>query len=131
MINEYLARQLFGGRDPVGQPMPGNPPGVPRTIVVGVVKDAAQTSYDQPAKGELYRPYQQFIFGVFLSTVVARTSGDPLALADVLRREIWAVDAVAAGGEGGNDGRGDPNTPSGVRDSRPGSSPCWGDWRCC
>ena len=88
IINEYLARQLFPGRNPIGQPLRrGAAP-----LVVGVVKDAAQLSYEQPAKGELYLPYRQLIFGVFLSTVVVRTSGDPLALASTLQREIWAVD---------------------------------------
>src|SRR5207247_8587803 len=78
-----LGQALFGARS-----------GAPATIVVGVVRDAAQLSYEQPAKGEVYRPYQQFIFGVFLSTIVVRTSGDPLALASILRHEIWAVDAT-------------------------------------
>ncbi len=88
IINEYLARQLFPGRNPIGQPL-GRGAG---PLVVGVVKDAAQLSYEQPAKGELYLPYRQLIFGVFLSTVVVRTSGDPLALASTLQREIWDVD---------------------------------------
>ena len=88
IINEYLARQLFPGRNPIGQPL-GRGAG---PLVVGVVKDAAQLSYEQPAKGELYLLYRQLIFGVFLSTVVVRTSGDPLALASTLQREIWDVD---------------------------------------
>jgi putative ABC transport system permease protein len=88
IINEYLARQLFPGRNPIGQPL-GRGAG---PLVVGIVKDAAQLSYEQPAKGEVYLPYRQLIFGVFLSTVVVRTSGDPLALASTLQREIWAVD---------------------------------------
>ena len=88
IINEYLARLLFPDRSPIGQPLGhGN-----SALVVGVVKDAAQMNYEQPAKGELYMPYRQLIFGVFLSTVVVRTSGDPLALASSLQREIWAVD---------------------------------------
>jgi len=90
IINEYLARQLFPGRNPIGQPLG---PGA-RPVVVGVVKDAAQLSYEQPAKGELYLPYRQLIFGVFLSTVVVRTAGEPRALASTLQREIWAVDAA-------------------------------------
>ena len=40
----------------------------------------------------MYLPYQQYIFGAFLSTFVIRTTGDPLALADVLRKEVWVVD---------------------------------------
>jgi putative ABC transport system permease protein len=73
----------------VGQNFPDS--GSPVTVV-GVVKDSAQMSYEEPAKGELYIPYQQFIFGVFLSTIVVRTSGDPLSLAATLRKEVWAVD---------------------------------------
>jgi ABC-type antimicrobial peptide transport system permease subunit len=49
-------------------------------------------SYEEPAKAELYHPYQQYIFGVFLSTIVVRTSGDPLSLAAALRKEVWTVD---------------------------------------
>ena len=68
ILNETLARQLFPGRDPIGQKMPtprsNNPP-----TVVGVVKDSSQMSYEQPAKAEIYIPYQQFIFGVFLTTL--------------------------------------------------------------
>ena len=61
-------------------------------VIVGVVKYAAQTFTTSSVKDELYLPYQQYIFGAFLSTFVVRTSGDPLALADVIRKEIWAVD---------------------------------------
>jgi putative ABC transport system permease protein len=87
ILNQFLARQLFPDRDPIGQTLPAS-----KTTVVGVVKDATQTSYDQPVKGEVYLPYRQFIFGAFLSTFVVRASGDPLALADTLRKEVWAVD---------------------------------------
>jgi predicted permease len=86
IVNQYMARQLFPDRDPVGQTMRGG------ITIVGVVKDSSQANYDQPVKSEMYEPYQQYIFGTFLSTFVVRTSGDPLALADVLRKEVWAVD---------------------------------------
>ena len=90
IINEYLARLLFPDRDPIGRTL--NIPSNPKSAtIVGVVKNSPQRSYIQPAKGELYRPYEQAIFGVFMSTIVARTSGDPLPLAATLRREIWAV----------------------------------------
>jgi putative ABC transport system permease protein len=92
ILNEYLARQLFPGRDAVGQALPPAGQEGP-AIVVGVVRNSPQMSYEAPPKAELYRPYQQVMFGVFLSTVVVRTAGDPLALAATLRKEIWAVDA--------------------------------------
>src|SRR6202023_3129395 len=51
--------------------------------------DSSQTTYDQPAKGEIYLPYRQIIFGAFLSTIVARTSGAPLSMAAMLSKQVW------------------------------------------
>jgi len=58
-----------------------------------VVKNSWQLSYNEPAKGEVFVPYRQFMFGTFLAAIVVRTSGEPLALADTLRKQVWAVDA--------------------------------------
>ena len=91
IINESLARLLFPDRNPLGQSL-SSPEGGPTSTVVGLVRDSPQMSYDQVPKGELYLPYQQTMFGVFLSTIVVRTSGDPLVLADALRKQIWTVD---------------------------------------
>ncbi len=92
IVNQYLAHQFFGNRNPLGLALPEDRPG-PLPTVVGVVQDSAQMSYDQPAKGELYIPYQQLFFGAFMSTVVVRTSGEPLDLANALRKAVWDVDA--------------------------------------
>jgi putative ABC transport system permease protein len=91
ILNDYLAHQMFPDRDAVGQTLPPEGSGPPATVV-GVVRNASQMSYEQPAKGEIYLPYQQVMFGVFMSTIVVRTSGDPLSLAAALRKEVWAVD---------------------------------------
>ena len=56
--------------------------------VVGVVRNSPQMSYEAPPKEELYRPYRQVIFGVFLSTMVVRTSVDPVSLATALRKVV-------------------------------------------
>jgi putative ABC transport system permease protein len=92
IINEYLAHHLFPGRDPVGQFLPDEE-GSNEVAVVGVVKNSWQLSYNEPAKGEVFVPYRQFMFGTFLAAIVVRTSGEPLALADTLRKQVWAVDA--------------------------------------
>jgi hypothetical protein len=60
--------------------------------VAGVVKNSWQLSYNETAKGEVYIPYRQYMFGTFLATIVVRTSGEPLALADTLRKQVWVVD---------------------------------------
>ena len=86
IVNERLAAQAFAGRDPIGQKLADG------ATVVGVVRNTPQMSYEAPPKDEMYRPYQQVIFGVFLSTMVMRTSRDPLSLVPSLRKEVWAVD---------------------------------------
>ncbi len=92
IVNEYLAHLFFPDRNPIGEFLPGDSPR--KVMVVGVVRNSWRRSYDEAAAGEVYIPYRQYIFGTFLSTIVARTSGDPLALADTLRREVWAVDST-------------------------------------
>ena len=92
IINEYLAHHLFPGRDPVGQFLPDEE-GSNEVAVVGVVKNSWQLSYNEPAKGEVFIPYRQYMFGTFLAAIVVRTSGEPLTLADSLRKQVWAVDA--------------------------------------
>jgi putative ABC transport system permease protein len=91
IINEYLARQLFPNRSALGEKLTAGS-NVPGPIVVGVVKDSSQVSYELPARAEVYIPYQQFIFATFMSTIVVRTEGDPTALAAALRKQVWAVD---------------------------------------
>ena len=91
ILNEFLARQLFGNQNAVGR-MISEPQGSATTQVVGVVKNTPQMSYELPARPEIYFPYQQFIFGTFMSTIVVRTTGEPLALAETMRKAVWAVD---------------------------------------
>ncbi len=93
IINERLARELFPGRNAVGEKLPGAGSYEGETVV-GVVQDAPQRSYEKLPEGEMYLPYRQFIFGAFMSTIVVRTSGDPLAVADSLKRTIWSVDTT-------------------------------------
>ncbi len=87
IINEFMARALFPDRNPVGQFLPGG-----NVTIVGVVKNTPVMSYEAPPKAEQYRPYQQVMFGVFLSTLVVRTARDPMTLAATIRKEVWAVD---------------------------------------
>jgi putative ABC transport system permease protein len=92
VINRYLANLFFPDRNALGENLPGDRSGS-KTVVVGVVANSWRRSYDEPAAGEIYIYYRKYMFGTFLSTFVVRTSGNPLALADTLRREVWAVDA--------------------------------------
>ena len=91
IINEYLARQIFPNRNPLGEKLTAGS-NAPGPTIVGVVKDSSQMSYELPAQGEVYIPYQQYIFATFMSTIVVRTEGEPTALAAVLKKQVWAVD---------------------------------------
>jgi putative ABC transport system permease protein len=92
VINQSMARQQFPGRDAIGQHLPGEKGPGSGPEVIGVVKDSSMANYDDPVKAEEYVSYRQVLFGTVLSTFVVRTSGDPLKLADSLRKEVWAVD---------------------------------------
>ena len=90
IIDQHMARTLFPGRDPLGEVLRVNP--TRRIRIVGMVKDAAQRFYGRPPADEMYIPFRQYVFGVFMSTIVVRASGEPLAIASAVRRAIWEVD---------------------------------------
>src|SRR5207253_7260782 len=58
--------------------------------VIGVVGDAKHLSPTEPAQPQIYLPHYQapFIF----SSLVARTAGPPLSVANDVRKAIWSVD---------------------------------------
>jgi putative ABC transport system permease protein len=95
MMSAGTARRLFGDQDPVGRtiglPVLRDGKAARETMtVVGITADVKYGGLDRAADDVVYRPFaQQAWRSVFL---VARTSGDPAALASRLRREIAAVD---------------------------------------
>jgi putative ABC transport system permease protein len=90
IIDQHMARTLLAGRDPLEEVLRVN--ATRRIRIVGVVKDAAQMVYGRPPKDEMYIPFRQYVFGVFMSTIVVRASGQPLAIASAVRRAVWEVD---------------------------------------
>jgi predicted permease len=104
IINETLARQYVGGRDPVGRRMRlDDGEKVPREVeVVGVVGDVRHFGLEKEATIEVYVPIAQVpdpttIWLASNMYWVMHTDGAPLASANAVRREIAAVDpAVAA-----------------------------------
>jgi len=95
IVSGDTARQLFGEQDPLGRTIGlpvlrnGNS-GREEMTVVGVTGNVKYSGIEQLAEAIVYRPFaQQPWQSVFL---VARTSGDPAALASQLQREIAAID---------------------------------------
>jgi putative ABC transport system permease protein len=90
IVNEAFARRYLPGEDPVGQRIwYGGAPGTPIDIV-GLVGEVRHRGLDSEPRPELHIPYAQLQYGGM--TVVLRTAGDPLALAEPVKREILAID---------------------------------------
>lgn len=90
IINQTLAQRLFPGQSAVGQRLV-SPGRVTETYeIVGVVGDERINGLAAPIKPVVYRPFLQTPdrAGVLL----VRTTGDPLQMADALRRECLAVE---------------------------------------
>ena len=92
VINESLARAHWSDGDPIGQRLSIG--GGDMVTVVGVVADVRQRGLDAPADPEVFVPLDQIGDNAFMAPrqLVVRTDGDPLALAALVRRAVWAVD---------------------------------------
>jgi putative ABC transport system permease protein len=100
VINETMARQYWGGMDPIGQRFRlGGGAGPGWVTVVGIVGAIRHNSLtDEPGR-QMYLAHTQFRFWgggmqpARALTVVARTAGNPVTVAGVIRREVRALDA--------------------------------------
>src|SRR5262249_14137101 len=104
VVNQRLAETHWPGQDPIGKRV-----GVPDLAgattylrIVGVVVDVRQPRWSRSPRSEVYLPYLQTAHylespsGHFAYlTVVARTGGDPAALAASLRGLVRELDESA------------------------------------
>jgi predicted permease len=89
VINRTLAEHYFPGQNPIGRKLlldvtTATPVAVP---IVGIVGDVRDMSMDSPAPPEMY-----FAGFIHVSTLVIRSSVDPLNLADSVRNAVLSVD---------------------------------------
>jgi predicted permease len=92
VVNEAFARQYFPGERAVGKTvLVGR--GVPVEIV-GVVNDIRQVAMHEPARPTMYLHNLQN--SRVKTTLVARTAGEPLAMAEAVRQAIWSIDPAQA-----------------------------------
>ncbi|NOT06820.1 MAG: ABC transporter permease [Gemmatimonadales bacterium] len=100
LMNETLARALFPGQDPIGKRVAcceGGPNDPKWKTIVGVVEDTRSRGLDRDPVREFFLPMTQAPdvawnwIGRTMS-LVARTEGDPLALAPALREAVRRVD---------------------------------------
>jgi putative ABC transport system permease protein len=94
LINQTLARNYWSGENPIGKQFKvgAYKEKSPWITVIGIVGDVHQAGLDVPARAEMYLPYQQQDFGYEPEYLAVRTSGDPMALAEIVRQQIWSVD---------------------------------------
>lgn len=104
IVNETLARQFLQGRDPIGRRMRlDDGEKAPREVqVVGVVGDVRHFGLEREATIEVYVPIGQVpdpttIWLANNMYWVVQTDGNPLAMAQDVRREIAAVDRDVPG----------------------------------
>jgi predicted permease len=88
VVNEAFARQHFPGERAVGKTVLFGR-GVPVEII-GVVNDIRQVAIAEPARPTMYLHNLQN--SRVKTTIVARTAGDPLAMAEAVRQAIWSLD---------------------------------------
>jgi putative ABC transport system permease protein len=89
VVNETMARQLFGTQDPIGQRLVTGMAQI-QSEIVGVVADNHSNDLTSPPVAEYFLPVLQRPEN--FSTLVLRTDGDPAALTGAVRGALKEVD---------------------------------------
>jgi putative ABC transport system permease protein len=90
VINETMARRVFGNADPIGRRMRSwRDENVLREIV-GVVSDVRYEGLADAERSLVYVPHAQDWWGLMI--VAVRAQGSPAMLAETLRREVARLD---------------------------------------
>jgi putative ABC transport system permease protein len=89
VINQTMARRFWPDQDPLGKQIKLIEDGSLGTVV-GIVGDARHYYLNEEQQPQVYDCYGQFP-GLF-ATVVARTEGEPMSLAQSVREAVWKVD---------------------------------------
>jgi putative ABC transport system permease protein len=86
IVNQALVQKSLPGADPIGRTIfcefESNTP----MTVVGVVGDVRERGPSRDPIPECYMPYRQHLYNNSSLNIVARTTGDPMALEGTLRR---------------------------------------------
>ena len=106
IVNEKLANRFWPNEDPIGKRVTFNDPAGGRVEwvrVVGVSDNVKQNSWAGEIENEFYVPFYQDREAVNETgparsylTLVARTKGDPLAMADTVKGRVWSPESRGA-----------------------------------
>jgi putative ABC transport system permease protein len=89
IINETMAKRFFANEDPIGKHLDISGPTYLREIV-GVVGDVKQSSLKASTAPQVYEPFFQKPSNSF--NVIVHGPGDPIRLAEAIRRELLSLD---------------------------------------
>jgi putative ABC transport system permease protein len=97
LVNEELGRRYFAGRDPIGGRMRiGGDPKRPWVTIVGIVRDVRHNGVTAAVKEKFYVPHSQWHAAtgnpIRSMSLVAKTAGNPMDLARLVREEVRALD---------------------------------------
>ena len=92
IVNEALARKSFPGENPLGHVLYCGLDSFKGMTIVGIVADARQYGPERPAQAEIFMPYAQHPGPAADFRLLARTSADPTALEETVRRKIHERD---------------------------------------
>ena len=101
VVNQTFAHKYLGAENPIGQRIhllhletAPDPLHDSWFEIVGVVADAKNSGLQDPPEPEVWVPYT--VTGSFARGVLIRTAGEPLAMLNAVRQEIWATDRSVA-----------------------------------
>ena len=103
VVSQTFVNRYFGLEDPIGRQVrikqleklqDGNAVENPVFEIVGVMSDAKNSGIVDPPRPEILIPYT--ITGAFERGILVRTQGNPEALMNSVRREVWSVDRGVA-----------------------------------
>ena len=93
VVNQAFARQAFGDENPLGRTLNFGSDAKPRGFeIVGVVGDAKYNDLRKPAPPTGYFSHLQSINGASFMTFQVRTSSDPNAIVETLRKQVAEID---------------------------------------
>lgn len=91
LVNQSMARRYWGTASPLGARISVDS-GRTWVAIVGVVGDVRQYGLDTEPSDELYAPFAQA--PIRESSLVIRTTGEPLAIGRLVEDEVHALDAA-------------------------------------
>ena len=94
IVNATLARRYYADRNAVGAHLQFAGSTNKPLEIVGVVADTRTEDLSEPAEPEIYLPFWQS--GAFSKHLVVRATGDPTALATLVRGELRKLDPTSA-----------------------------------